>query len=115
MNGTTKECEQLCQEAAEVISCGGGFQFFNILYGGGGMVQKWAIPIWKKVAEFCRKREFCHKATPVYQIGIMLSEEVINEDTSTVYTAEYRNWQSLCSWNNALLDCGFSTNVIFES
>lgn len=114
-NRSTKEYEQYCQEAAMVISQGGGFSFFNIMYGGGGMVQPWAIPMWEKVAAFCREREFCHKAKSVHQIGIIYPDETATAEKEELYSHELEGFKGLCSWNNCMLDCGFSTEVIYES
>jgi len=72
---TTKEPNQYCQEAAVVLSLGGGFQFFKHQYDGGCLVQQWAIPAWQQVAQFCRAREpWCFGAQPIHQIGILHSE-----------------------------------------
>lgn len=70
-NRSTKELIQHCQEAAYVISLGGGFQLYNLQYHGGSTVQEWAIPIWKKTAEFVRAREiFCKNTKQYPQIGV---------------------------------------------
>lgn len=97
-----------------VIATGGGFQFFNIMYGNGGMVQPWAIPIWENTAAFCREREFCHKAVPVHQIGIVYPMERINHKEK-LYTRHIDSFRALCAWNNALLESGFSTEVIYQT
>ena len=114
VNRSTKEVAQYCQEAAMVIALGGGFQFFNIMYGNGGMVQPWAIPIWEKTAAFCREREFCHKAVPVHQIGIVYPMERVNHN-ERLYTRHLDSFRALCAWNNALLESGFSTEVIYQT
>ncbi|MBQ7901897.1 MAG: beta-galactosidase trimerization domain-containing protein [Clostridia bacterium] len=111
----TKEYEQYCQEAAGVISLGGGFQFFNIMYGGGGLVQQWAIPMWQRVAAFCREREFCHKSKPIPQIGIIYPMETSDLSEQELYTTTYKSRRAMFCWNNALLDCGYSTQVIYQS
>ena len=114
-NRSTKEYEQYCQEAAVVIALGGGFQFFNIMYGGGGTVQPWAIPVWERVAEFCREREFCHKAKAVPQVGLIYPMEKTDISGSALYSRELKGYEDLCSWNNAFLDSGFSTGFVYES
>ena len=114
-NRSTKEYEQYCQEAAIVISLGGGFQFFNIMYGGGGTVQPWAIPMWEKVAKFCREREFLHKSKAVHQIGIIYPLERVKKDDTNLYSDSLDCYKALCSWNNCMLDCGYSTEFIYES
>lgn len=110
-NRCTKEPEQLCQEAAVVLSLGGGFQFFNILYGTGGLVQRWAIPGWSEVAKFCRARqEYCFGAKS-------------RADIAVVYPACYRDqplftgsaFGSLSGFVAMLSDAGFSADVINEA
>lgn len=113
-NRSTKEYEQYCQEAAEVIALGGGFQFFNIMYGGGGTVQPWAIPMWEKVAKFCRERKYCHKAKPVHQVGVVFGNSKL-ADKKKIYDMNLKSFEDTCSWNNALLDSGFSTEFVFDS
>lgn len=113
-NRNTKEYEQYCQEAAMVIALGGGFQFFNIMYGGGGMVQPWAIPMWERVSNFCREREYCHKAKPVHQIGIICPFERV-KIKDKLYEGNTEGLLATFSWNNALLDCGYSTEFIYQT
>lgn len=110
-NRCTKEPAQLCQEAAVVLALGGGFQFFNILYGTGGLVQRWAIPGWREVAEFCRAREaFCFHATDA-------------SDVAVLYPAYYRDrplftggaFRAVSGAVAMLADAGVSCAVINES
>ena len=70
-NRNTKELAQYCQEAAVVVAMGGGFECFNILYGHGGIVQRWAIPIWRGMAAFCRQRQECFQARIRPELGIV--------------------------------------------
>ena len=114
VNRSTKEYEQYCQEAAMVIALGGGFQFFNIMYGLGGTVQPWAIPVWERVAQFCREREYCHKAKPVHQVGVVYPMERVAH-TEKLFTRHLDAFRDTCSWNNALLESGFSTEIIFQT
>lgn len=81
-----KTLEQLCQEAAVVISVGGGFQVYNRQCV--GTVEEWPIPMWAKLAEFCRAREsFCHKARPVPQVGIVHSTKAFYHNKKNMFTA----------------------------
>ena len=74
---STKSVPQLCQEAAVVLSLGGGFQaYFN--QNRDGSIRKWQMKLMSEVAKFCRKRqEICHKAEPVPQIGLIYSYNAI--------------------------------------
>ena len=110
-NRSTKEAPQLCQEAAVVLALGGGFQFFNILYGTGGLVQRWAIPSWREVAEFCRARQpFCFGGVSAADIGV-------------IYPAYYNDrplftggaYRALCGFLAMLSDAGYSADVVNEA
>lgn len=81
-----KTLPQLCQEAAVVIAQGGGFQFYNAQKV--GTVQEWAIPIWEKLAAFCREREdICHRAKPHAQVGIVYSTKAFYHNKKNLFTA----------------------------
>ena len=114
-NRSTKELVQYCQEAAGTIAHGGAFQFFNIIYAGGGVIQEWAIPMWVKVAEFCRAREKeCFGAKSVPEIGILYNEAKTSHKTQSLYTLGYPELTSLRGWINLLQDSGMHTSVLYE-
>ncbi len=107
----TKEATQLCQEAAVVLALGGGFQFFNILYGTGGLVQEWAIDGWAEIAKFCRERQnYCFQAESIADIGIIYPEYY---GDSTLFTGGA--YENLRGWVSMVQDGGFSCNVINEA
>lgn len=71
-----KPAVQLCQEAACIISLGGGFQIYNQQNDKRILKHEWIAPVLKEVAEFCRAREsFCHKAKSVHEAAIVYSRE----------------------------------------
>ena len=114
-NRSTKELAQYCQEAAGTIAHGGAFIYFNIIYGGGGIIQEWAIPMWTKVAEFCRAREAaCHGAKPVREIGILYPEAKTPASTQALYTQGYPELYSLRGWIDILQDSGMNTSLLYE-
>ena len=114
-NRCTKEGQQLCQEAAVVLGLGGGFQFFNILYGTGGMVQDWAIDSWKEVAKFCRQREkFCFRAESMADIGVIYPK-CYSEDPRKAALFTGSAWNSVRGWVCAIADAGFSCDVVNET
>lgn len=81
-----KELKQLCQEAAVVISVGGGFQFYNRQLV--GTVQEWAIPMWAELAKFCRAREaLCHKAKAVPQVAVIHSTKDFYDGKQNLFTS----------------------------
>lgn len=110
---TVKEYEQYCQEAAMIISLGGGFEFFNIIYGGGGCLQEWCIPTWEKVAKFCREREeTCYKSTLIHETGILDNHNYTNTPDRTPYIPKYL--EGVRGWINAFQDTQHSTEIIAE-
>ncbi|MBE6695487.1 MAG: hypothetical protein E7587_03445 [Ruminococcaceae bacterium] len=115
-NRSTKELSQYCQEAAQIIALGGGFQFFNIMYGFGGTVQEWMIPVWSEVAKFCREREkFCFRAKQIPQIAVIYPEmEEHAEHTALFGVNTFNSFKSLKGWINALQDIQISSSVLYE-
>lgn len=111
-NRTNKGLAQLCQEAAYIISTGGGWQLYNIQYGCGGMVQEWAIPLWAKAAEFCRERQqLCHKAKAVPQVGIVFSEAASVAGRSKLFTLG-DEFTCANGWIYATQDAGYSCEIL---
>ena len=107
----TKEGTQLCQEAAVVLALGGGFQFFNILYGTGGLVQEWAIDSWTEVAKFCRERqEYCFGGKSIADIGILYSKYYGDINLFTP-----RSFKQLRAFVSMTADAGLSCDVINEA
>ena len=115
-NRTTKEYVQYCQEAAQVIAMGGGFQFFNIMYGYGGTLQEWAIPMWGKVAEFCREREnICHGAKQYKEVGVVYpNRKGVSENGALYNRFEFPAYESMCTWIGALSNNQVSASVLYE-
>lgn len=114
-NRSTKELVQYCQEAAGTIAHGGAFQFFNIIYCQGGVIQEWAIPMWAEVAKFCRARqEVCFGAKVVPEIAILYSEAKTSPTSKCLYTLGYPELYSLRGWINLLQDAGMNTSVLYE-
>ena len=112
----TKELPQYCQEAAQIVSLGGGFQFFNIMYGYGGTVQEWAIPMWKKVAEFCRARkEFCFRSKAIPEATIIYPNERLHTEGNYLFPHwAYSGMKGVRGWIDALQESGISSSVIYE-
>ncbi|NLO82347.1 MAG: hypothetical protein GX094_04715 [Clostridiales bacterium] len=70
---STKTPIQLMQEAAIVLSLGGGFQAY-FKQKRDGSISDWEMGVMEKVAEFCRARQkVCHKAKAVPQIALLNS------------------------------------------
>lgn len=72
---STKTPAQLNQEAAAVIAMGGGFQAY-FKQKRDGSIFEWTMNLAQKMVQFCRDRQaFCHRATPVPQVGLILNSE----------------------------------------
>ncbi|MBR4222893.1 MAG: alpha-L-fucosidase [Victivallales bacterium] len=108
----TKSLVQHCQEAAMIISMGGGFEFYNIQYGHGGVIQRWMIPTWKELAKFAREREICHKGKIRREVGVLIPFER-NEEVKTVFTPSDAT-RAAIQWIFALQEMQYSTKVVFE-
>lgn len=114
-NRSTKELAQYCQEAAGTIAHGGAFQFFNIIYCGGGVIQEWAIPMWVEVAKFCRARqELCFGAKSIPEIAILYPEAKTPHTAQNLYSISYPELASLRGWIDLLADSGLHSSVIYE-
>lgn len=110
---STKEYIQHCQEASYVMTQGGGFQFYNWQYGGGSTVQEWAIPIWKRVAEYVREREpFCKGTKPVPQVGIFFSCEGNSKEMTGGAFVGTHTKNSANGLIHLSLDCGYQTELL---
>lgn len=71
----TKTPIQLMQEAAAVISQGGGYQVYYTQQSDGS-VRLWQIDKLTEVAKFCRDRQkFCHNAEPAIQTAVLVSTQ----------------------------------------
>jgi len=112
-NRNTKELQQYCQEASMIIAMGGGFEFFNIHYGSGGVIQEWAIPIWRKTAEYCREREVCFGSRIVPELGVLLPCDRNAGEKARLY-CNAPGGLALEKWINALQDCQYSCKVLLE-
>lgn len=96
-----------------IIAMGGAFEFFNIHYGCGGTLQRWAIPTWKQTATFCRERQLCFKSAIRPELGVLFPHTVNQPQTDNLYGGA-PGLDALTSWLNALQDAQYSTKVILQ-
>jgi hypothetical protein len=83
---STKSVPQLEQEAAIVISLGGGFQAY-FPQKRDGSVRLWQMDLMGRVAQFCRERqEFCHGAQPVPQVGLLFSRANLYRNSERLFS-----------------------------
>lgn len=72
---STKSLAQLQQEAAVVLSLGGGFQAYA-KQRRDGSIHRWMIDRLAALGQFCRERQaVCHQSEAVPQIGLILSTD----------------------------------------
>jgi hypothetical protein len=111
---STKTSVQLQQEAAAVLSAGGGFQAY-FKQKRDGSIFPWTMKLMAETAAFCRERQaYCHRAESVPQVGLILSTD-----------AYYKQAEGLlCPWGGVytplegilsnLLDGQNSIDVLME-
>ena len=110
VNRQNKEPKQLMQEASVSVALGGGYEFFDIVYGHGGLIQDWCIEGWGTVADFVRAREkFCFKSRLLDEIGIVCVPSGRGQKDCIYLKNEAANNLLL-----ALQDAQFSTQFLLE-
>jgi len=82
---TTKSKVQLKQEAAIILSLGGGFQaYFNQRRDGSPPL--WLMPLMADVARFCRERQaVCHRAEAVPQVALLYAGKAFYRHTERLF------------------------------
>lgn len=108
-----KSAVQLCQEAAVVLSLGGGFQIYNMQSPQRTVMDEWAIPIWAEVAGFCRERQaYCQGGKVVPDVGVLYSAKANYSKMRRLYYRESEYNLEFCGLTAALCDCGYSVSVL---
>jgi hypothetical protein len=83
---TKKSAIQLEQEAAEIISMGGGFQCY-FTQNRDASIKPWEIPTMKDLGHFVQaRRAFCKGAIPVPQVAILYSGATHERETQNIFT-----------------------------
>lgn len=107
---TTKSSTALCQEAAAVISQGGGFQIYYIQNRDGSVNTDW-VKTAAPVAKFCREREaYCHNWKSIPQVAVLLS-------TEGSYHAEkdaLRFWGTAQKECKGILECAIESGFVVD-
>ena len=108
-----KHPTQILQEAASVISLGGGFQNY-IMQSRDGSPNMNAVRKMTSLSAFMREREqFCFKGRPVHQAAILLSSyDRAHEKAARVYSRE--GYEKQMGLTSLLCDAGQSTEIVFE-
>jgi len=112
---STKTAVQIKQEAAVVLSLGGGFQAY-FTQREDGSVRGWQMEVMGEVAKFCRERQnYCHEATPIPQIALLYSSYAYYKQNKRLFST----WQSdildpMKGILNCLLDGQNCVEVVME-
>jgi hypothetical protein len=89
---STKSPLQLMQEAAVVLSLGGGFQAY-FPQKRDASIAAWQMRGMAEVARFCRARqEACHRAVPVPQVALLYAGRTMYRENPLPFT----NWELPC-------------------
>lgn len=108
VNRQNKEPIQLMQEASVSIALGGGYEFFNIVYGHGGLIQQWCLEGWGMVADFVRAREsICFKSKLSDEIGVVYPRKFKTEYFDGIYVANKDADNVLLSMQDAQMSTQF--------
>ncbi len=109
-----KSVPQLEQEAAEVLSLGGGFQAY-FKQKRDGSIYDWQMKLMAEVARFCRERQaICHHAKPVPQIALLYSSAAYYREASRLFAPWNGELNALQGVLQSLLDSRNSVEVLSE-
>ncbi len=109
-----KPAVQLQQEAAVVLAQGGGFQVYYQPTRA-GWFDAGLIETLGQVSDFCRVRQaVSHKTETVPQVALLLSSTDFYAKTNGVLRAWEGEHNALQGTLHALLECGYSVDVLAE-
>lgn len=105
-----KTALQLCQEGAEVLAMGGGFQIY-FKQNADISMQPARFQTMREIADFVLpRRAFCHQATPIPQVALLYSVAGWKNRTNSVYTSS--SLEAIQGVLYALLDGQQSVDVL---
>ena len=109
---TTKHPVQILQEAAAVISLGGGFQNYIPQYGDGSPRMA-AIRRMKALEEFMRAREpYCFRGKPEPQVALLLSTRDRHRESESLFSLNGE--EKIRGLTNLICDAGHSLEITEE-
>lgn len=109
-----KPAVQLQQEASVVLVQGGGFQVYYQPTRA-GWFDDHLISVLGDVSDFCRARqEVSHQTESVPQVALLLSSTDFYAKTDGVFRAWESEHNALHGTLHALLECGYSVDVLAE-
>lgn len=108
---TDKSVVQLCQEAALVLSQGGGFQMY-LRQNKDGSAQRYEGNWLKQIAEFVHAREMLYNHIPIAQVGVLYSADSFYQKNNCFNHEGAID--KLTGALNLFLDAGYITNTVLE-
>ena len=106
-----KSAIQLKQEAAEIISMGGGVQFY-FQQNRDLSIKPWLAPMLADIGKFCRERQpFCHKASSIPQVALIYPTSYYSRTADVPYSWSTSKLQGALY---ALLDCQLPVEILME-
>ncbi|CCH56760.1 hypothetical protein BN8_06146 [Fibrisoma limi BUZ 3] len=109
-----KPARQLCQEAAQVMAMGGGFQAYYTQQRDAS-IRLWEVGVMEELARFCRARQaYTHKAVPVPQIALVYSSVGYKKLSTGIYPGSNGINQALIGILDMLLYNQYPTEVLME-
>lgn len=106
-----KSLVQLEQEAAEVISMGGGYQSY-FTQNPDGSIKPWYFSLMGELGKFCRARQpYCKNAVTIPQIGLWYSTHSKRKQTDQVYGWSAPNVEAILSM---LLDGQNTVEILYD-
>ncbi|MBP3333132.1 MAG: alpha-L-fucosidase [Clostridia bacterium] len=110
--GLTKNPIQILQEAAEILSIGGGFQNY-ITQKADGSPRMLPISRMKEVGEFIRAREpYCFRGQTLHEAAILLSTYDRRRSSNAPF--DRTGCQLIIGMTSLMCDCSFSTEIVCE-
>lgn len=111
---SAKSAVQLSQEAAQVISMGGGYQAYWT-QNRDGSLKTYAYGTMAELAAFCRKRQpFCQHTKPIPQVALLYSNTGYKSEITTVYNTGDGKHAAMIGTLNALLYSQLPTEILHE-
>ncbi len=111
----SKSAQQLMQEAAMVVTQGGGYQLYMI-QNTDGSAPRTKTTVYKELGEFMSKRRMLYGKLPIAQVGILYSAQSRYEekaDDPCVYNPPHVS-DAIKGVLHAVLDAGYTADVVLE-
>jgi hypothetical protein len=110
-----KSAVQVCQEAAQVLAQGGGFQAYYSPDRDGGIADC-QFTLMREIGDFCRAREAsCYQTETVPQVGVLLDTVSMWSGSPAVanffFGGEYQGMQGVLQ---ACIEAGHSIDIVMD-